>query len=274
MGTAQVPDQEDANRTTLKASILRRGAVAQTYLEGHHVVYAAARGLSRVALWPPTAHEHFRLFPATHTARRQSQLKRPPVYPRAPTVFDLAPGDVLYAPPFWLRRIECKASMSLLLEASSPSMKDRRLSVALHRVGAPLRECEAEDRSAVAFHLLKPVLERLGRSPRAVASALTVARPRGATPPGASPCGADGPAPPPPCLSEASLAEATDGAVAAVEPLKKKSPALVDVLIYDLVEHLAAWAVGVDRAPAFWSSCLAYEPPDADDDDDDDAPRT
>ena len=83
-------------------------------------------GRKRVLLWPPAALPDLHLYPATHTAFRQSQVPlgaaaaaaaQPPGSPavramatlpgfasaalRAAVGVDLEPGDCVYIPPYW-----------------------------------------------------------------------------------------------------------------------------------------------------------------------------
>ena len=83
-------------------------------------------GRKRMLLWPPAALPDLHLYPATHTAFRQSQVPlgaaaaaaaQPPGSPaaramatlpgfasaalRAAVLVDLEPGDCVYIPPYW-----------------------------------------------------------------------------------------------------------------------------------------------------------------------------
>ena len=91
-----------------------------------HNVLAQLVGRKRMLLWPPLALPDLHLYPATHTAFRQSQVPlgaaaaaaaQPPGSPAARAMatlpgfasaglhaavgVDLEPGDCVYIPPYW-----------------------------------------------------------------------------------------------------------------------------------------------------------------------------
>ena len=116
-------------------------------------------GRKRMLLWPPAALPDLHLYPATHTAFRQSQVPlgaaaaaaaQPPGSPaaramatlpgfasaalRAAVLVDLEPGDCVYIPPYWGHGVY-SVEPSVSLASFSTSWEQVR--AAAMRIGPP-----------------------------------------------------------------------------------------------------------------------------------------
>jgi hypothetical protein len=122
------------------------GVVAQTHYDTQHNMFIQVQGSKRFLLFPPATNLYS--YPHIHRSYRQSQVHLemdrattanatskhttfPLVHPSNVSAYEvvLAPGDVLYIPPYWQHRVE-SLTLSLSLSILSPA----RLAAALAEV--------------------------------------------------------------------------------------------------------------------------------------------
>ena len=144
------------NRTSLRLWLTSAGVLARTHYDKSHNVLCVLRGRKEVVLWPPEELPALHLYPAIHTAHRQSQISTMDLdgvreavsggrtaeavgilgdYPlldaaallggRGAQSARLAAGDCLYTPPYWAHAV-FSPEASVALAAFSTSWEQAR----------------------------------------------------------------------------------------------------------------------------------------------------
>lgn len=252
-------DEVDADAATAIVLLSSTGVVSRAHYDVYHNFLAQLRGVETIELWEPGEIGEY--FSKLSGAGRQSRLNKLPSAPRLNVT--LTPGSVLYIPPYWVYSMKTLTS-SLSLNVVSPALEDAAVQTAF-ALGAPLGACDVSDRPVGAQIFLAHLLARLvpNQAPSSIASRLLATRyPNHAT--HHDLCFASDPR-----RHEAIRAQCPGNPVAVVRAAKtiaatvrSLGSSVLDIFVFDYIEQLAAWAVGLDQAPTFIRSCLNLPPLD------------
>jgi len=136
-----------ANLYPMSVWMGHKGVVTTCHFDEEHNFFTEVVGSKRVILFPPSAWRALYIYPSFHGHRHMSQVsslspEARTIFPRFPSAsgieYILAPGDVLYIPPFWWHYVESlDFSVSIATRSSS---KEQTLRTMLQQAPLPVEE--------------------------------------------------------------------------------------------------------------------------------------
>ena len=142
------------------------GVVSTAHFDSQRNFFAQLYGRKTFTLWPPSAVHRMMLPPKADRTRGRSAAPGLDLdgaaFARGRATFVLAPGDVLYIPPFWFHRVEAEStsiSLSLWTESEATLAAYR----AAERVALPFeREWPARVLEAAAAAFISRIARNVG----------------------------------------------------------------------------------------------------------------
>lgn len=122
----------DLDMTEVMIWMAHEGVTANTHYDRSHNFFVQVVGQKKWTLYPPSAFFQLYMYPHHHVHYHQTQVDyeepNPSIYPNFaladPFEVILAPGDILYIPPYWFHRVEA-LTFSTSISIVSPSEEEQ-----------------------------------------------------------------------------------------------------------------------------------------------------